>query len=45
MKPDLRLLNVETVSIYLKVPVFKKMRRSERFTILSIKFKLKPLTK
>ena len=33
VKTNLRLLNIETASIYLQVSVFKKMRHLKRFTI------------
>ena len=42
---DLRLLNCNTASIYLKVFVFKKMRHLKRFTIISKHFILKPSAK
>ena len=42
---DLRLLNGNTASIFLKVFVFKKMRHLKRFTIISKHFILKPSAK
>ena len=38
IETDLRLVNVETASIYLKVSVVKKMRHLIRFCIALINF-------
>ena len=45
IKTDLRLLNFETVSVYLKVSVVKKMRHLKRFFIALINLILKPSEK
>ena len=45
IKTDLRLLNAETASVYLKVSVVKKMRHLIRFSIALINLILKPSAK
>ena len=45
IKTDLRLLNVETASLYLKVSVVKKMHHLTRFPITLINFILKTSAK
>ena len=45
IKTDVRLLNVETASVYLKVSVVKKMRHLIRLSIALINFILKASAK
>ena len=45
IKTDLKTINVDTASIYLKVSVFKKIRQLRRCSIASISFILRIYSK